>query len=271
MNNVSWIDAVQHCQKSHISYVLITVIAQSGSSPRDIGTKMVVTDSEIYATIGGGHLEFEVMRTARELIKNGESCIKQESYPLSAKLGQCCGGEVTILFESHIVTAQHIALFGAGHVAQALVPILSQLPVKIDWFDEREDIDAHMSSKNVEAIVTDSCSSEVKLLPKNSFVLVMTHNHQQDFDIVLNAVQRPDIHYVGMIGSETKAKRFQYRLRQRDISQENIEKLISPVGNLDVPGKSPIEVAISISAQIVSLLHEQNNEQSVNANQEVIC
>ncbi|XOV77960.1 MAG: xanthine dehydrogenase accessory protein XdhC [Aestuariibacter sp.] len=271
MNKHNWIDALSLCQKQAQSYVLITVLEQSGSAPRNAGTKMLVTDDDVYDTIGGGNLEFQVMRNARELLNKKESGIFQENYPLSAKLGQCCGGAVTVLFEVQIKQRQHIALFGAGHVAQALIPILVQLPVHIHWFDEREEMPMQAPANNVSGYLTDSSADEIKYLPENTLVLVMTHNHQLDFDIVHAAVARPDIHFVGMIGSQTKAKRFTYRLRQREVSEDNIKKLICPVGNLDVPGKSPIEVAVSISAQIIAYRHQAIVHESATPAESQLC
>ena len=255
MRITNWIDALAHCQQKRQSFVVATVIEHKGSVPRDSGSKMVITAEQTFDTIGGGNLEFQVTRSARELLISGSKAILIEEYPLSAKVGQCCGGFAKVLLELHQTTKTNIAIFGAGHVANELVPILQRLPLTIHWIDERADLFPNGLQANVNIIHTDCAESELKHLPAKTQVLIMTHNHQLDFELVKKAIARSDIDYVGMIGSATKAKRFRYKLAQRECAQYQIDKLISPVGDLSVSGKTPIEVAISISAQIVQNLN----------------
>lgn len=254
MKITSWMDAIAWCQQKNDAFVLATIIEHRGSVPRNAGSKMVITAVETFDTIGGGNLEHQVTRTARKLLLERSSAILTEEFPLSAKLAQCCGGHAKVLLETHLLNSNNIAIFGAGHVANEVVPILQRLPIKLRWIEERHDMFPTDLQSNVKCIQTDCAISELKALPSDTLILIMTHNHQLDFDLVRNAVLRDDIDYVGMIGSQTKAKRFVYKLKQRDISHQKIEKLVSPVGDLSVPGKTPIEVAISISAQIVRQL-----------------
>ena len=272
MHSNRWFDALQQCQSNGTGHVLVTVLSSVGSTPRENGAKMLVTAEQTFDTIGGGHLEHEATRKARELLAQHQQLQVVEHYPLSSKLGQCCGGATHILFEVMINHGQPLAIFGAGHVAKALVSILSQLPLQISWIDSRADLFPQNAEalSNVKYIVADEPEQQVKELAENSGVLVMTHNHQLDFDIVRHALKRQDINYIGMIGSETKARRFQTRLKHREFSDEQISRLISPVGMLDIPGKQPIEVAVSISAQIIQWLHNQEHlkkDMPDNANQ----
>ena len=62
-------------------------------------------------------------------------------YPLGAKLAQCCGSSVTVMFECFNVTPpMSILVFGAGHVAAALMTILSELSCQVDWVDSRAEM-----------------------------------------------------------------------------------------------------------------------------------
>lgn len=254
-NCKTWLDAVVHCKESGISFVLVTVIHVEGSTPRGLGTKMVVTEHTTFDTIGGGNLEHSVTRNARELLNNNISMPQKQSFPLSSRLGQCCGGHVGVLLEPTLVNATTIAVFGAGHVAKSLVPILSQLNVKIKWIDQRKEEFPIEVPSNVEKWVTDFPTDSLVDLPDHCLALVLTHNHQLDFDLVLSAIKQERFGFIGMIGSNTKAKRFKYKLKQRGLSEELINQLVSPVGNLDIKGKKPVEVAVSISAQIINLLN----------------
>jgi xanthine dehydrogenase accessory factor len=253
----TWFEALNKCHTQGESYVLITVITTAGSTPREAGCKMVVTGAEQFDTIGGGHLEFDALNKAREYLLEGKQDQHIVSYPLSSKLGQCCGGAVKVLFEVYVNHYQHIAVFGAGHVAASLVPILAQLPVQISWIDSRCELFTHNNPpQNLNCIVSDEPADEIASLPLNTWVIILTHNHQLDYTLVEACLKRGNIPFIGMIGSNTKAKRFCTRLKHRGFSAEQIKLLISPIGNNDIPGKRPVEVAVSISAQIIQKLHE---------------
>jgi xanthine dehydrogenase accessory factor len=262
----TWFDALHQCQQQGKSYVLITLLATAGSTPRNGGTKMLVCDDSEFDTIGGGHLEFEVIKQARHLLADDTTTQKVEHYPLSSKLGQCCGGATNVLFEVFTGHTQHIAIYGAGHVSKALVPILAQLPLQISWIDNRQDMLDDIAKQtfptNVKLVSSEYPAETIANLPRKSWVMIMTHNHQLDFEIVEAALMREDISFVGMIGSDTKARRFRTRLAHRDFKQQDIHRLVSPVGVLDIPGKRPIEVAVSMAAQLIQLLEPEKATQS---------
>jgi xanthine dehydrogenase accessory factor len=270
----TWFDALHLCQQQAKSYVLVTLLATAGSTPRDGGTKMLVCADETYDTIGGGNLEHSVTQRARLLlIENQKNALAGtsntqhvEHFPLSSKLGQCCGGATNVLFEVFVSHCQQLALYGAGHVAQALVPIIVQLPLQIIWVDEREALFNEFKANyanlgdNLKYMLSDEPVATVKQLNPNPWMLIMTHNHQLDYDLVTAGLERQDVAYLGMIGSDTKARRFTTRLGHRGFSQEAIQRLISPVGDLSVPGKEPINVAVSIAAQLMQKLQVINKD-----------
>jgi xanthine dehydrogenase accessory factor len=270
----TWFDALHLCQQQAKSYVLVTLLATAGSTPRDGGTKMLVCADETYDTIGGGNLEHSVIQRARLfLIENqtpnlaGTSNTQHiEHFPLSSKLGQCCGGATNVLFEVFVSHCQQLALYGAGHVAQALVPIIVQLPLQIVWVDEREVLFNEFKANNANVgdnlkyMHSDEPVATVNQLNPNPWMLIMTHNHQLDYDLVTAGLERQDVAYLGMIGSDTKARRFTTRLGHRGFAQEAIQRLISPVGDLSVPGKEPINVAVSIAAQLMQKLQVMNKD-----------
>ena len=251
----NWHEGIAECQARNEGYVLVTVVATAGSTPREPGSKMVVTASQSIDTIGGGHLEFDAIARAREYLAKGEACTELHSYPLSSSLGQCCGGAVKVLFDVCNVHQQHIAIFGAGHVAKALVPILAQLPVRISWIDSREELFPSSLPANVHKVVEEAPESEVRHLDENSWLIILTHDHQLDYRITEQALKQPSLPFVGLIGSDTKAKRFITKLTQRGFDDNALARLFTPIGNRDIPGKQPIEVAVSISAQIIERLH----------------
>ncbi|ASP49640.1 xanthine dehydrogenase accessory protein XdhC [Cognaticolwellia beringensis] len=277
----NWSSASYKLSKQGQAYVLVTLVGVSGSTPRNSGTKMVISHDDIFDTIGGGHLEHKAIKYAKKMLVSGKSCQHIEHFQLGSNLGQCCGGNTSVLFECFAATGVNIMLFGAGHVGKALVPILAQLPCKITWVDSREaQFPADLSSyENVDKVVSDSPELEVASMPANSYFIVMTHNHQMDFEISQAILKRANFHYLGLIASNTKWRRFQQRYKHRDIDQIQVARMSCPIGLAEVGGKLPMEVAVSVSAEIINVYqaqqvklavineqHEQGNQQSVDEN-----
>jgi xanthine dehydrogenase accessory factor len=275
---LQWFDAVQSLQHSGDAYALVTVLGCTGSTPRDHSSKMVITSEETFDTIGGGHLEFLVMKKAREIITTNAGTTKVEQeihhFPLGASLGQCCGGSATVLIETFAACQFHVGIFGAGHVAKSIVTILAGLNCKVSWIDSRADEFPLDIPANVKKIVASEPCDELEDLPSGSDILILTHNHQLDFDLCLTALKRnrnplQQLRSIGLIGSETKALRFQKRLADRlfnsEISDqdskctaEKIAAIRCPVGLSSVPGKLPMEVAVSIVGELIAIEHASN-------------
>ena len=77
---------------------MIQVADVSGSAPREAGTRMFVTDSDQWGTIGGGNLEYSAVDAAKALLANGEpGSFFVKDYALGPELEQCCGGYVRVL------------------------------------------------------------------------------------------------------------------------------------------------------------------------------
>jgi len=96
-----WPDALASALERDSGAVLVTVADARGSTPRESGAAMVVTAAAMSGTIGGGHLEFEALRLAREALAEREAkpVAWVVRFPLAARLGQCCGGVATLAFQ----------------------------------------------------------------------------------------------------------------------------------------------------------------------------
>ena len=255
-----WITAAYELNRQGKAYVVATIIGITGSTPRNNGTKMVITQDEIFDTIGGGHLEHKVIKFANQLLIDDKDCQQLEHFQLGIHLDQCCGGSANVLFECFASNRVNIMLFGAGNVAQALIPMLAALPCQIKWVDNRQEQfgDLDKQYANVTRIVSPSPEQEVANMPANSYFLVMTHNHQLDFDISKKIFERNDFNYFGLIGSKTKRLRFEQRFIQHGIDKKLFEQLNCPMGLSQIPGKLPSEIAVSIAGEIISQYHKEN-------------
>jgi xanthine dehydrogenase accessory factor len=255
----AWLDALAAAERDNLPAVLVTVLAAKGSTPREAGAKMVVSADGLAGTIGGGNLEFQCEAAARALLASDAEGPSTRDFPLGPALGQCCGGHVTVLFEVLRPPRLLIALFGAGHVGKALVKLLADLPCRVRWIDPRPEALPANLPPNVLAVRTAQPEQTVASLAPGSVVLVMTHDHQLDFEIVAAALQRADLPAVGLIGSDTKRARFLSRLNRLGIMGE---KLICPIGLAGIEGKQPAVVAVSIAAQVLQFQSEPKHRRA---------
>lgn len=245
-----WLSALQALRNSGTPSVMVTLAVTRGSTPREAGCKLVVTQDSLFGTIGGGNLEFACIDAARELLESGGGPLLR-AFPLGPALGQCCGGHVTVLFEPVLPAARTLALFGAGHVGRALVHVLHDLPLKIMWCDSRPDAFPAPCPPHVSQVIAADPAAQVARLPAGALVLVMTHDHQMDFAIVAAALRRDDLPFIGLIGSATKRARFLRRLAQCGLDSGAIGRLTCPIGLPGIEGKLPAEIAVSVAAQLL--------------------
>lgn len=147
----------------------------------------------------------------------------------------------------------HVVLFGAGHVGRALVETLARLPVRVTWIDSRESEFLAWMPHNVTPVLSDAPEDEVRRLPADSAVLVTTHSHALDLELVRAWLQRGDFRFLGLIGSKSKRASFEHKLRARGVDAAALARLVCPVGDTRVAGKEPEVIALAIAAQLMSL------------------
>ncbi|TPG59251.1 xanthine dehydrogenase accessory protein XdhC [Ewingella americana] len=252
MRNDDWIATLSDLQRQGEPCVVATLAEHQGSTPRDGGSKMIVTTGQIFYTLGGGNLEFQVIAIAREMLAKNQHTSRFERFSLGARLGQCCGGMASVIFEPLGQPQPQIVVYGAGHVGRALVSILSTLPCRIIWVDARASEFPPQVSPQITCIIDDEPEGTVAQMPANSFFVVMTHDHQLDFALSERILKRGDFRYFGLIGSETKRKRFDYRLSGKGISDQQLARMRCPVGLPDVKGKLPAEIAVAVAGEIIA-------------------
>jgi xanthine dehydrogenase accessory factor len=248
--------------------VLVSVDATQGSAPREAGAWMAVFADDVVGTIGGGHLEFQVIAQARQRLAGVPGDAVQQ-YALGPSLGQCCGGVVRLRFErvgaADIAALEKrlapmlspLALFGGGHVGKALVNVLSTLPFGVTWIDSRDEIFPSKVPPHVECEHSDPVHAAVADLAAGSRVLIMSFSHAEDLDVVAACLRRlrekGDLPYIGLIGSKTKWATFRHRLQERGFTESELARITCPIGLPGIEGKEPEVIAVSVAAQILQL------------------
>lgn len=247
-----WLATAAQWQAAGHRFVILTVLGVRGSAPVETGRRMLVAARDQAGTVGGGRLEQELVTRARQWLTTDAVPDSLVSLSLGARLGQCCGGKVTVHFELVMPVAAALAVFGAGHVAQQLVPILARLGRPVRCLDARlQWLERLPQLPEVEACHESDPVAAVRDLPAGSACLVLTHQHDLDLEICRALLARGDLAYVGVIGSVTKGNRFRAKLAAWGLPAERLE---CPVG---APvGKQPAAVAIAMAARICQVLRD---------------
>jgi xanthine dehydrogenase accessory factor len=247
---------------------VVSVAEVKGSAPREVGTHMIVTAKDCHGTIGGGTLEWEATRRARSLLDSGEAGAAMK-LPLGPEIGQCCGGFVSLRlqradqalcaeFEAREARERAklplVLLFGAGHVGKALARALAPLPLRVRWIDGRADAFPDPAVEGPEVVVTERLLEEVEAAPAGAAYLVLTHSHALDSMICAAALQRGDFAYLGLIGSRTKRAQFERGFRDLEIPQEQIARLVCPIGGGRIRDKRPAVIAALAAAELLEAL-----------------
>jgi len=328
-----WLTELNELLGAGREVVRVVVSAVHGSAPREAGACLLVHRDSVLGTIGGGTLEFQAVRLARELLEREPSPPLIQRFSLGASLGQCCGGIVELWWERFDPSerpfvaraARHLAsgepvllaaaaagrallssdgayletqglavpaeliaperaalsaeapvrclgqgaqavllerlardhtplwLFGAGHVGRALVAVLRDLPFDIHWVDSRADAFPSGVPDNVTPRHAEDPAAVAAEAPAGAWYLVLTHSHEQDFEICRAVLARDDIGFLGLIGSRPKSVRFAQRLHRAGIPVERIDAMTCPIGIAGIRSKLPAAIAVSVAAQLLQL------------------
>lgn len=239
------------------SFAVGTIIDVKGSAPQKSGTKIIIfSDSTIEFTIGGGPFEAQVIRDSVEIMNNGGGSEIKKYELTEDSLGMFCQGVAKVLIECFHPEA-NLIVFGAGHVGYAFVNLASQLGVfNITVADDRPEFaDADRFNGSINVVLTDrDYNDKLPEVDANSMVVIITRCHPTDKGLV-KRYATSDAAYVGMIGSKSKRKILFKELEEEGVPKEALDKVHSPIG-IQLGGKEPTEIAVSILAEIVKVKNE---------------
>lgn len=161
------------------------------------------------------------------------------------------------LVDAVLAPRAHLLLFGAGHVGAAIVRALADLPCRVTWVDERDDMFPSSVPANVTVEATDTPEAVVAAAPRGASYLVMTHSHALDQRLAEAIMARPGVGWFGLIGSHTKRKQFENRLRDRGVDAARIAAMVCPIGLPGITNKAPAVIAASVCAQLLKVWEAQ--------------
>jgi xanthine dehydrogenase accessory factor len=259
-------DDIREFLRREPASILVEVTGAAGSTPRDTDAWMLVSEREIFATIGGGQLEYMAIDQARRAMRLGVPAASM-NIPLGPEIGQCCGGRVGLSFtaldatlaerlitqnDAEMAARRHVYIFGAGHVGHALAMALSLAPLRVVLVDTREEELVACTVPRIETCLTAMPEALVRDAPAGSSFVILTHDHALDFLITAEALQHKDAAYVGMIGSKTKRATFRNWLSREVGRPELFDDLVCPIGGSTVKDKRPTVIATLAAAEILT-------------------
>ena len=244
-----WIEDLTQARQEQQPCALCTLIRVEGSFARNAGARMLVFEDGLpKGTIGGGAVEIEVLRKARQLLKEGKTATFETR-------NQETGALLTFFIES-FQPENELVIFGAGHVVKALVYFAKKLDFRITVIDEREFLLKHPAFEGVRTIALDHMTFLKDFEPTSRHYLVLcSPKHQNDYEILSNILDKP-FAYLGMIGSKIKIEEAKAFLKQKNKYNENaFEKIDSPIG-IKLPGKTPEIIGLSIATKLIQVRNQ---------------
>ena len=233
---------------------LVTIVETKGSTPREVGAKMVTgKDGLIAGTIGGGITEAKVIEEVKQALKEGKG--KLITYHLTKEQaalneGAICGGEMKIFIDI-LQPKEEVLIFGAGHIAVCVSKLAKTVGFKVIVIDDRKEFanqDRFPEADEIIAEEIEEALTHLNITP-STYIIILTRGHLKDEE-VLGSVIRSNAAYIGMIGSRKKNATVFQHLKEQGISQDELAKVHAPIG-IDIKAQTPEEIAVSIMAEIV--------------------
>lgn len=255
-------------------FVVARVVETSGSTPRKKGAVLMMKkDGTTVGTVGGGLLEAETEKLCRQTFETKEKShiydfILDEKQKGALDMG--CGGDASVQIDyvdaknpGDIVKEFRLSgkayIFGGGHVAYALEPVLRHVDFRTVVIDDREEYaNADRYPHAEKTIVVDSFDNAFDEIEpdEDSYIIIVTRGHRGDLQVLRQALKKPHV-YLGMIGSRRKNRLLYDELLKEGFEEKDFEEIYSPIG-LSIGSETPEEIAVSIVAEIIQVRAGRN-------------
>lgn len=248
-------EAIAEAVRRREAVALATIVQTRGSTPRQVGTKMLIRpDGTSTGTVGGGALEAAIIEAAQEALRQGKSRLVH--YGLRADQHEqdlgVCGGDLDV-FVDVIALQLTLLLIGAGHVAVPLGKLAHLLGFRIVVFDDRAEYANRDRFPQAEEVLVEDFETGLRALDitPNTWVVIATRSHESDATALRAVIESPAT-YIGLLGSRRKVSLIFKALREEGVEEEQLARVYAPVG-LDLGAETPEEIALSIMAEIIML------------------
>jgi xanthine dehydrogenase accessory factor len=240
------------------SFVLATVVRREPYSSSQQGDMAIITtDGSYHGWLGGNCTRPSVQREAAAALADGKPRLISLSPEPDAQvragvtpLAMTChsGGTVDIFIEP-VLAAARLVVFGVSPVARAV----AQLGKAMGYLVDLVDPDAHPAElPHADRVFTDFAAGDLRTGPPVAFVVVASMGEHDEDAVAAALMMRPA--YLGVVASRKRFAILRQTLLDRGVSAHALDAIKSPAG-LDLGGRQPEEVALSIVAEIVQHKH----------------
>jgi xanthine dehydrogenase accessory factor len=257
--------AISEVEGSGQSAALCTVVKSEGSTPRHVGSKMLVyPDGHFMGTVGGGELEHRVLNEAKLAISDGKARLLHYNLadPARGDPG-VCGGQLEVFVEP-ILPAETVVVIGGGHVGKAMAHLAKWLKFRVAISDDRAEFCNKETIPEADAFYVcqmEELPARLKI-GQGSYLVLTTRGSAVDVP-GLPALLDSGAAYIGVIGSQRRWATTVKELQARGVSMDHIGRVHSPMG-LELQAETPEEIAVSIMAEIL-MLRERSTGHSMKA------
>lgn len=244
--------ALSEIEKKNESAALCTVVKSEGSTPRHVGSKMLVyPDGKFIGSIGGGDLEHRVLDEAWIAMGDGESRLitYHMSDPSRGDVG-VCGGTVEVFVEP-ILPPATVLVIGTGHVGKAVAHLAKWLGFRVAVSDDRPEFCTPESVPGADAyypVEMEKIPEQMKI-NKQTYIVITSRGSNVDQE-GLPGLLESHAAYIGVIGSRRRWLTTVKGLKEKGVAEEKIARVHSPMG-LELNAETPEEIAVSILAEIL--------------------
>jgi xanthine dehydrogenase accessory factor len=246
--------ALAELEQSSGAAALCTVIRSEGSTPRHVGSKMLVyPDGRFIGTVGGGDLEHRVLDEAGLAMADGQA--RRLSYtmadPARGDPG-VCGGQVEVFVEP-ILPPPTVVVIGAGHVGRAVVHLAKWLGFRVVVSDDRPEFctpEATPGADEYHPVEMGKLMHSLSVT-KRTYIVITSRGSAVDA-AGLPRLLDSDAAYIGVIGSKRRWSVTARALREQGVAEAKLQRVRSPMG-LELQAETPEEIAVSIMAEVLML------------------
>lgn len=239
-------------ERSNGSAALCVVTKSEGSTPRHMGSKMLVyPDGRFIGTVGGGDMEHRVIEEARSALLDGKPRLLHYnmSDPSRGDPG-VCGGQVEVFVEP-ILPPATVVVIGVGHVGKAVAHLAKWLGFKVAVSDDRPEFCNSETVPDADAFFVCpmlELPNRLNIDPR-TYLILTTRGSSVDAE-GLPSLLESQAGYIGVIGSKRRWAATVKELNLRNVAPEKIALIHSPIG-LELQAETPQEIAVSILAELL--------------------
>lgn len=233
-----------------ICYTLVAV--EKGTALRVGSRLLVIADGRVYGTLGHNTLDNRMIRGS---VDQGQSMIKPGVITVDVSEDNDVRYRVKLMVE-HFLPREKLIIFGGGHIARPLVEMAAILGYHTVVIDDRPEFANRERFPKADEVICAGFEDVLgdgqlrEKIDRSTSIVIVTHGHKYD-QLCLEQVIDTEARYIGMIGSVNKVRKSFRMLLERGVNREVLKRIAAPIG-LELGGKKPEEIALSIMSQIVA-------------------